>query len=307
MGQAGDWTRRRWLQRGPAIGLAAAGTVGLVPAVAAGAEPAGRVVASFSILADMTRWLAPAAVEVTSLVGPDADAHVFEPTPSAARRLAQADLVVTNGLGFEGWIDRLVRLTGSRATVVVATRGIPPRRTGGPGWDPHAWQDMGHAQVYVQRIATALAERWPAWAAEIEQRRSAYVARLLSVESQVRQVLSATPREQRRAITSHDAFGYFGDAYGIDFLAPQGWNTDSEPSAAAVAQLIRQIRQQQVRAIFIENISSARVIERIAQEAGARVGGRLYSDALSAAGGPASTYLDMMAHNARTLAAALKP
>lgn len=282
------------------------------------AAPGGRVVASFSILADMLRELAPAGIEVVSLVGPDADAHVFTPTPQDSQRLAAADLVVVNGLGFEGWIDRLVKASGYRGRVVVATQGITPRRNearaGGKTHahhahahdiDPHAWQDLAHAKRYAVTLADALAARWPARRTEIEARRADYLARIEALDHRVRERLAAVPRAERRVITSHDAFGYLGDAYGIDFIAPQGWSTGSEPSAAAVARLVRQIRRQQVRAVFVENISDPRLIQRIAGEGGARVGGTLYSDALSAPGGPAASYLQLVEHNARTIALAL--
>lgn len=299
--------RRRW--------LAAALALATVPAVRAQTPaPAPRVMASFSILADMLRELAPPDFEIGSLVGPDADAHVFEPRPADSRRLAQADLVVVNGLGFEGWIDRLVRASGYRGTVVVASQGIDAgaKALGGHkhgahdhGVDPHLWQDLGHARRYADTLAAALVARWPARTAEIQARRDDYRARLERLDAQVRTWLGAVPRERRRVITSHDAFGRFGAAYGVDFLAPRGWTTASEPSAAAVARLVRQIREQQVRALFVENISDPRLVERIAKETGARVGGTLYSDALSAPGGPADTYLKLFEHNARTLAAAL--
>lgn len=264
----------------------------------------GRVVASFSLLADLVRQVVPPGVQVQTLVGADADAHVFEARPSDARRLAEADLVVVNGLGFEGWIDRLVSASGYRGPLVVASREVQPRRVGG-AVDPHAWQDLAQVRRYVATLAAALVERWPAQAAVVRQRAAAYDARLAALDEQVRRSFDAIPREQRRVISSHDAFGYFGAAYGVDFLAAQGWNTHSEPSAAAVARLIQQIRQQRVRALFVENINDPRLLERIARDAGARVGGTLYSDALSGPGGPAATFLDLFAHNARTIAAAL--
>lgn len=263
-----------------------------------------RVVASFSLLADMARELLPPEATVHALVGPDADAHVFEPRPVDARRLAEADLVLVNGLGFEGWIDRLVAASGYRGPVVVATRGLQPRRVG-PAPDPHAWQDVALARGYVATLAAAFAERWPEQAAATRQRAADYDQRLATLDAQVRGWLGAIPREERRVITPHDAFGYFGAAYGVDFLAPQGWSTHGEPSAAAVARLIQQIRRQRVRALFVENVSDPRLLDRIARESGARIGGRLYSDALSGPGGPASTYLDLIAHNARSLAAAM--
>jgi len=268
--------------------------------------PAPRIVASFSILADMAQELAPAGAQVTALVGPDADAHVYEPSPADAKRLAQADLVMINGLGFEGWIERMVKVSGYRGTVVVASNGIQPRSGGHHGDDPHAWQDLALARRYAGNISAAFAQRWPQQRNEIARCNADYVARVDSLDRQVREWLGAVPRAQRRVITSHDAFGYFGAAYGVDFLAPQGWNTHSEPSAAAVARLIRQIKTQGVRAIFMENISDRRLVERIASEGGVRIGGTLYSDALSKPGGPAATYLRLMEHNARSLATALQ-
>ena len=290
---------RRLLLRGAAT-LIGAASLGL-----RAQRPVPRIVASFSILADMARELTPAGFDVSALVGPNADAHVFEPTPAHGRRLAQADLVVVNGLGFEGWIDRLVKVSGTQAPIVVASQGITPRQGGQHGADPHAWQDLTLARRYALTLSAGFAQRWPAQQAELKTRLDDYLARLAQLDQQVRSGLGVIPRAQRRVITSHDAFGYFGDAYGVDFLAPQGWATNSEPSAAAVARLIRQIRQQQARALFVENISDPRLIARIAQESGAQVGGTLFSDALSAPGGPADTYLKLFAHNSRSLAMAL--
>ena len=302
-----------------ALLLTLAGTVCLplrAQTASADAAPAAGVVASFSILADMARELAPAGTEVTALVGPDADAHVFEPRPADARRLAQADLVLVNGLGFEGWLDRLVKVSGFKGRLVVASQGVVARvaspahqghghRNAHGAVDPHAWQDLAHARRYINNLSTAFVQRWPTRKAEIDPRRQDYLSRVDGLERRVRELLDGIPRAQRRVITSHDAFGYFGAAYGIDFLAPQGWATHSEPSAAAVGKLIRQIRQQNVKALFIENISDPRLLQRIAQEGGVKIGGTLYSDALSAAGGPAATYLKMVEHNARTLSEAL--
>lgn len=283
-----------------ALVLLAAASPGLAPA-----QSRPRIVASFSILADMMREVSPPEFDISALVGTDSDAHVFEPTPADGRRLAQADLVVVNGLGFEGWIDRLVRASGYRGTVVVATRGLTPRQGGHHGTDPHAWQDLTLARRYARNLAQALATRWPQYQPQVELRLADYLRRIDDLHARVRGWMEAIPRSQRRVITSHDAFGYFADAYGVDFLTPRGWTTRSEPSAAAVARLIRQVREQKVRALFLENISDPRLIERIAAESGARIGGTLYSDALSAATGPASSYLKLVEHNARTLADAL--
>ena len=264
-----------------------------------------QVVASFSILADMAREVAGDAAQVHSLVGANADAHVFEPTPADAQRLARADLVIVNGLHFEGWIARLVRSSGYRGPVVEATRGIEPRRAG-RGVDPHAWQSLAHAQRYVENIRAALVAAAPAQAAAIDARAAAYRQRLVALDSSARAAFAAIPAGQRRVVSTHDAFGYLGEAYGITFISPRAWNTDSEASAAGVAAVIRQVRQHQARALFVENITDRRSIERIAQETGAQVGGTLYSDALSAPGTGADSYLRLYEHNVKVIAAALQ-
>jgi zinc/manganese transport system substrate-binding protein len=264
-----------------------------------------QVVASFSILADITREVAGDVAQVHSLVGPNADAHVFEPTPADAQRLARADLVIVNGLHFEGWIERLVRSSGYRGPLIETTRGITPRRAG-RGVDPHAWQSLVHAQRYVENIRAALVAAAPAQAAAIDARAAAYRQRLAALDASARATFDAIPPDQRRVVSTHDAFGYLGEAYGITFISPRAWNTDSEASAAAVAHVIRQVRLHQARALFVENITDRRSIERIAQETGARVGGTLYSDALSAPGAGADSYLRLYEHNVKAIAGALQ-
>ena len=264
-----------------------------------------RVVASFSVLADMVREVGGDAVDVTALVGPDADAHVFEPSPADVQRLKQADLVVVNGLGFEGWIDRLVRASGYRGAVVVATRGIQPRLIDGVA-DPHAWQSLVLAQRYVDNLRAALAQARPAQAPLFNERAADYGKRIATLHQSVLTRLAAVPAAERRVVTTHDAFGYFADQYGVAFKAPQGWSTASEASAADVARIVRQLKAQRVRALFVENISDPRLLERIAREAGARVGGTLYSDALSPPGTAGDTYLRMFEHNVAALLAALQ-
>ena len=295
-------------RRFSAAALAQLGTWTLLPfgGAARAATPAPlRVVASFSILADMAREVAGDTAVVTSLVGPDIDAHVFQPTPADAKRLVHADLVLINGLGFEGWIDRLIAASGFKGPVVVLTRGIEPRRETGAA-DPHAWQSPRLAQRYVDNIRTALAAAAPTHAAAIGARADAYLQRIDAIDRHAHAALDAVPPAQRRALTPHAAFGYLGDAYGVAFVAPRGWTTESDASASTVAAVIRQIRAQQVRAIFLENTTDRRLIERIAKETGVAIGGTLYSDALSAPGGTADSYLRMLAHNTGQLAAALR-
>lgn len=283
----------------------------MAPAVAQ--EPQAKtvvtVVASFSILADLVRNVGGERVAVSALVGPDGDAHVYEPTPADSKRIAAAALVVVNGLGYEGWIDRLVAASGSNAPVVVASAGVTPRAgEGGHGHaaeDPHAWQSAANAKRYVANIRDALIRIDPPGRDVYAANAAAYLATLDALDAEIRQSLVTIPAERRRVITGHDAFGYFGDAYGIAFLSPQGVSTEAEPSARDLARLITQIRAEKISAVFLENVIDPRLVRQIARETGVRIGGTLVSDALTGSGGPAPTYVALMRHNAHTLRAAL--
>lgn len=281
------------------------------PGVGYAADPIP-VVASFSILGDLVRQIAGPDATVKTLVGPDGDAHVYQPTPSDAKAVAAAKLVFMNGLGFEGWMNRLLKSSGTKATAVTVTTGLQPRAAEKDAHghahgnvDPHAWQNVAHVQVMVTNIAAALAAADPARAEGYKSRATAYQADLTALDADIRRQIGALSPAQRRVITSHDAFGYYGAAYGITFLAPQGMNTESEASAKDVAKLITQMRQQKIKAVFVENISDPRLTAQLAKEAGATVGGELYSDALSPAGGPATNYLDLMRANTKALVAAM--
>ena len=263
------------------------------------------VVATFTILGDMVSNVGREHVALTTLVGPDADAHVYEPTPADARALAGADLVVVNGLGFEGWIDRLVKASGYQGPVVVASQGIAVLKAKEDQPDPHAWQDLANGRLDVANIARALAAADPAHADDYRRCARAYDRELAALDRDIRGRLGAFPGDRRKVITSHDAFQYFGRAYGIDFLAPVGLSTESEPSAGEVAALIRQMREEGIHALFVENITDPRLVEQLAREAGAVIGGRLYSDSLSGPSGPAPTYLDMFRHNVGEIAKAV--
>jgi zinc/manganese transport system substrate-binding protein len=259
-----------------------------------------RVVATFSILADLLRNVGGDAIIVSTLVAPDADAHVYEPSPADAKRLRDAEMVVMNGLGFEGWIERLINASGYGGPLVVASAGITPKKIGKEP-DPHAWHDLSHTRQYILNIRDALSRIRPADAQAFQQRAAQYLAHLNNLDAEFRKVFAAIPKGQRRVITSHDAFGYFGDAYGIEFLSPQGMSTDSQASASAIARLVDQIRRENVRAVFVENITDPRLIERIASEGGVTLGGKLYSDALSKPGTEADTYLKLFVHNAKLI------
>jgi zinc/manganese transport system substrate-binding protein len=206
-------------------------------------------------------------------------------------------------------MDRLVRASGSRAPVIVASAGITPRSFAEQGQDeidPHAWQSVPNAKVYVANIRDALIAADPAGRDAYAANASAYLASLDALDREVRAVLGAIPPDRRKVISTHDAFGYFAEAYGIAFIAPEGVSTDADPSARDIARIITQIRQQGIPAVFLENIIDPRLMRQIARESGARIGGTLYSDALTGPAGAAPTYIDMMRHNAKEIAAALK-
>ena len=286
--------------------------VGLAPSLAAAEDAKLKAVATFSILADLVAQVGGDRVAVTSLVGPDADAHGYAPTPGDARKLAEANLIVVNGLGFEGWMERLIKASGSKAPLVVASKNVKTIAGShdhddhdhgdhdhgeGDHADPHAWQNVANVKLYVANIRDGLTAADPANAGLYTANAAAYTQKLDALDAEIRAALAAIPQERRRIITTHDSFGYFSAAYGMRFLAPQGISTDSEAGPKDVARIIRQIRRDKVPAVFVESIADPRLMQQIARESGAKVGGRIYSDALSAPGGPAPGYLEMMRSN----------
>lgn len=296
-------TRRAVLALAALAPLAAA-----LPARAAEPVP---VVASFSILGDLVRQVGGDRVKVSVLVGPDGDAHVYQPSAADAKTLAGAKLIVVNGLGLEGWFERLIRASGAKAPVTVAAAAVKPLKaeeTEGHahgGFDPHAWQDVGNAKLYVAAIRDGLAAADPESKDAYAANADAYLKQLDAVDAEVRASVARIPADRRKVITTHDAFGYFSHAYGLAFIAPQGVSTESEASAKDVARIVRQIRAETIPAVFLENVSDPRLMQRITKETGAKVGGTLFSDALSGPNGPAPTYIDMMRNNIRELSAAL--
>ncbi|MCW1843309.1 metal ABC transporter substrate-binding protein [Prosthecomicrobium hirschii] len=314
---------------GAAASLAAALVVlplGAGPTRAADPIP---VVATFSILGDFVRQVGGDRVAVKILVGPNGDAHVYNPTPADAKSVAGAKVVFVNGLGFEGWMQRLVKASGTKAPLVTATTGITPRemadedddhdhdpKAKGKGkdahaghdhgaTDPHAWQSVANAKVYIANVRDGLIAADPDGKATYEANAGAYLAKLDALEADVKAAIDKIPATERRVLTSHDAFGYFSGAYGITFLAPQGISTEAEATAKDVAKLIRQIKKEKVKAVFVENMTDGRIVERIAKETGIRLGGSIFSDSLSPETGPAATYIDMVRHNVKLLTAAM--
>jgi len=271
------------------------------------AEPI-KVSASFSILGDMVKQVGGDRVEVFTFVGPNGDAHVYEPTPANAKELSESKILFINGLGLEGWMTRLEKSSGFKGTVVTASNGITPREMVEDEKtvsDPHAWQDLANGKIYVANIRNALIAADPDGKFAYEANAQNFLDGIAAMETKVKEAIARLPAERRKIITTHDAFGYFGAAYGMEFIAPEGVSTESEATAKDVAKIIRQIKAEKVPAVFLENVTDSRLLDQISKEAGAKVGGTLYSDALSPPDGPAATYLDMFRNNIEILYQAL--
>ena len=264
-----------------------------------------KIVASFSILGNMVEQVVGDHADVTTIVGPDADAHVYQPSAADARAVANADIIFVNGLGFETWSDTLIVESGTNASVHVATAGVKIVTVDG-STDPHAWNSLSNGVVYVNNIASTLSEKMPTKADMIEANRAAYVDQLLALDIATKATLANLPANKRTVVTAHDAFGYLADAYGMIFLAPVGIDTDAEPSAQELAVLIDQLKADGAAALFVENITSPALVQQLADETGLTIGGRLFSDALSERGGPATSYLAMFEYNLETLLTALE-
>jgi zinc/manganese transport system substrate-binding protein len=277
----------------------------LVATTAAAAEEKMKIVASFSILGDMVEQVIGDHASVTTIVGPDADAHIYQPSVADARSVADADVIFVNGLGFETWSDTLIAESGTQASVHVATDGITPVLVDGEV-DPHAWNSLLNGVVYVTNIADVLKQKLPEHANDIDANTSAYIAKLNALDAETKAALAELGDDKRTVVTAHDAFGYLADAYGMNFLAPVGIDSEAEPSAQELAQLIAQLKEDGAAALFVENITSPALVQQISDETGLEIGGRLFSDALSERGGPATSYLAMFKHNLSTLLEALK-
>lgn len=308
------------LRRRAIASLFALGALAFSPLGHTQTTSAVKAVASFSILGDLVRQVGGERVQVDVLVGPGADAHVFQPSPSHAKQVAQAQVVFANGLGFEGWMQRLLATAGYKGKPVVVSQGIKPLRTeendhhhkAGPHGhdahgeaDPHAWQSVPHVITYVANIARGLCAADAAGCDGYRKNAEAYTGQLKALDAEIRAAWGAVPAGQRRLITSHDAFGYYASTYGVKFLAPQGVSTESEASAKGVAQLVRQIRKENIKALFVESISDPRLIEQIGRETGVKPAGALFSDSLSDPSGPAASYLAMMRANTQAMTRAV--
>ncbi|MEB5973566.1 metal ABC transporter substrate-binding protein [Pantoea dispersa] len=266
-------------------------------------------VASFTVLADIVKQVGGDHVKVKSLVGPDGDPHTFEPTPQDSQALAQADVVFVSGLGMEGWMDRLISASGYKGTVVVASNGVNTRKMEEDGktiTDPHAWNSMHNGVIYATNVMNALIKADPDDAADIRHSGERYIQQLQKLDSWAKTEFAGVAPAKRKVLTSHDAFGYFGQRYGVTFLAPVGFSTEAEASASDVAAIIKQLRTQHITTYFMENQTDPRLVKQIASETGAQPGGELYPEALSAANGPAPTYEAAFKHNVETLLHSMK-
>ncbi|KUM03231.1 metal ABC transporter substrate-binding protein [Chromobacterium subtsugae] len=271
------------------------------------------VVASFSIIADMTREIGGDRVEVVSLVGPDQDAHVFQPSPADIKKVSAAKVLVVNGLGLEGWMSRLDKAANFRGVTVVASKGIQTRQAPEEEHaegehdhdhgdvDPHAWHDPSRVQTYIKNISAGLIQADPAGKAEYQRRAADYAAKVQALDDWAKKQFATVPAAKRKMLTSHDAFGYMGEHYQLKVLAIQGVSTESEASAKGVAQLTRQVRKEKVTAVFMENMSDKRLLQQLSNEAKVKIGGQLYADALSGPKGPAASYLQLVRYNVDTI------
>lgn len=283
----------------------------ILPLSAAHAEGKLKVIASFSVLGDMVKNVAGDDIELKTLVGANGDAHEYQPTPASVKDISKADLVITNGLGLEGWLPRMIESSGYKGKIVEATTGIKPLKLAEEegeqhgGQDPHAWQNVANGKIYVTNIRDALIAADKVHADDYRKNAENYLKKLDNLDAWVKTEIAKVPAEKRKVISTHDAFQYFAKAYNVEFLAPQGLSTESQPSAADVAKLEDQIRAQKITAVFFENMTDSRLIKQLEKDAGAHVGGTLYSDALSAENEPAPNYIAMFKHNVPALASAM--
>ncbi len=296
------------LNRSLATGAALAVTATLAFAGPVSAKTL-HAVASFTVLADMVHQVGGDHVEVVSLVPPNGDPHDYEPTPDDAKRLKSADVVFTSGLGLEGWFARLAKASGYAAAPVIASDGIKQRKMEEDGKtiaDPHAWNSIPNATIYVHNIEAALSKADPADAATFRANAEAYQATLKALDGYAHAQIDGVAAADRKVLTTHDALSYFGAAYGVKFLSPLGFSTENEPSASAVAQVMKQIRAEHVGTYFFENSNDPRLVKQIAEATGAQPGGELFVESLSPPDGPAPTYADMFKYNVDKLVAGMK-
>lgn len=279
----------------------------VLSAVPASAETL-KIVASFTVLADVVRQVGGDHVKVTSLVGPNGDPHEFEPSPADAKALNAAKVTFVSGEGLEGWMDRLITASGYKGKPITVSEGINTRTMEEDGktvTDPHVWNSPVNVKIWVANIEKALSAADPADAAAFKANAEKYTKKLDELDAYAHSKFDKIADNSRKVLTSHDAFGYFGREYNVSFLAPLGLSTESEASAADVAKLIEQIKQERVKTYFFENSNDPRLVKQVATATGAKPGGELYVESLSDTKGPAPTYEKMFRYNVDQLSAAM--
>lgn len=293
--------------------------LGVIAALLSGAAYAAPlpVVASFSILGDVAKQVGGNRVVVTNLVGANQNSHAYQMTSGDIKKIRSAKLVLLNGLGLEG-ADVVRAVRQSKVPYAEATKGISALKAPEDGghhdhdghdhhhgeFDPHVWTDPLLMLTYAKNVGDALIKADPAGKAYYQQRLTAYQNQLKKLHANTQAAFNSVPVAKRKVLTGHDSFAYMARRYNIHFIAPQGVSNSAEPSAKTVASIIRQIKRENIRAVFTENIKDTRMIDRIASETGVRVSGKLYSDALGNA--PANTYIGMYTYNVSMLANAMK-
>jgi zinc/manganese transport system substrate-binding protein len=295
------------------------------PPQSSGGSDGGKlnVVATFSVLGDMVQNVGGDLVALRTLVGPGGDAHAFQPTPADGVALAEADLVIENGVAFETWLDNLYDASGSQARRVAVAEGLDlikgeegdehaeadehaEEQEAHGEYDPHVWHDVANAIKMVEAIRDALAAADPANAAGYKANADAYLAELNTLDGFIVEQTATLPEERRKLVTTHDTFAYFARRYGYEIVGTAlGATTAADPAAGEIVALVEQIKAAGVPAIFAENIQNPRLMEQIASEAGVALGPPLYTDALGEPGSDGATYVQMMRSNVTTLVTTL--
>lgn len=290
------------------------------------------VIATYSILGDMVQNVGGELIDLKVLVGPDGDAHAYEPVPADSASLLQAKVLFENGLEFETWLDDLYTASGSQAVRAVVSEGITPLKAPEEGehghaegeshsaseagqeehdhgeFDPHIWHSVANSEIMVANIAKALSAADPTNATIYQANAATYTTQLKELDAFIKQEVATLPAERRKIVTTHDTFGYFAQDYGFEIVGTAlGITTETaDPSAAQIADLVTDIKATGVPAIFAENIANSTVMETIAKEAGVKLVPELYTDALGPQGSEGETYIKMMRFNTTTMVTALK-
>lgn len=287
-----------------------------------GGAPDGKitVVCTTTMIADLARQIAGDKATVVGIMKPGEDPHVYEVRPRDAQAIASGDVVLLNGLHLEATLSHIIdnnarkdatvaRLAESPSISPLGKQDDGGAAASGGAPDPHCWFDVNYFKVYAQAAGDALAAADPTNADHYRQRTAAYVKQLDELDAWVRQQIAAIPRDRRVLITSHDAFAYYGRAYEINVFAVIGISTEQQPRPQDIAQLEATVRDQGVKALFIETSVSNTLndmVRKVAAATGAKIGGTLYSDSLGPEDSPAATYIDMVRHNTTTIVQALQ-